>query len=317
MATIFLMVAINLSAQPDWSVNPPSFEYTMTITSIGIFDCSETIDENDIVGAFINNEVRGVQAFNTDVDGRKFAFLIIYDNDFSGNEVTFKLYDASRDKILDEINTVIFQENGSIGNVTEPFEFITPSNLLEISLSNDTIWKNELAGTSVAELMTLSGDGESLSAVYDFVNDSLGSDNNYFSISETELILENNTDLDTRDSFMIHIAVTAENGCTGDAVLIFQVIDPDIVSTVDPFDQRSMDVLIYPNPAIDQVVIKSPENLDYVLIYDSVGKLIHAYQNLPGLSTLDVSFLTDQLYYVLIITGKETQVEKLIINKGN
>jgi hypothetical protein len=317
MATIFLMVAINLFAQPDWSVNPPSFEYTMTITSIGIFDCVETIDENDIVAAFINNEVRGVQAFNTDVEGRKFAFLIIYDNDFSGNEVTFKLYDASKDEIVDEPNTITFQENSSHGDVTEPFEFMTPSNLLDIILTNDTIWKNDLEGTSVGELLTISGEGVTLPAVYDFVNDSSGPDNSYFSISETELILENNTDLDTRDSFMIHIASIAENGCTGEAVLRFLVLDPDIVSTIELTNHPGVFARLFPNPAIDQVVIKSPENLDHVLIYNSVGNLIHAYQNLPGLSTLDVSFLTGQLYYVLIIKGKERQVEKLIINKGN
>src|SRR5687768_14203985 len=88
-----------ISAQPDWAINPSDYEYTMTVAGVAIIECMESADENDIVAAFINGEVRGVQALNTEIAGRIFAYMIIYDNDFTGNEISFKIYDASTDTI--------------------------------------------------------------------------------------------------------------------------------------------------------------------------------------------------------------------------
>ena len=45
---------------PDWSVNPPSFEFTASMTGILVFDGIQSDDTNDIVGAFVGDECRGV-----------------------------------------------------------------------------------------------------------------------------------------------------------------------------------------------------------------------------------------------------------------
>src|SRR4030095_10292693 len=114
---LFLFIRLpGLFAQPDWTVIPTDFEFTMTATGVMVIHCVESTDENDIVGEFINDEVRGVQALHTEIVGRKFAYMIIYDNDFNGNEITFKLYDASMDTIFEAQQSLIFSENTIMGN---------------------------------------------------------------------------------------------------------------------------------------------------------------------------------------------------------
>ena len=108
-------------AQPNWSVTPSDFEYSMTMTTTLSFHCSESTDTNDIVAAFINGEVRGVQKLNTEFQDQNLAFMIIYDNVFNGSEVTFKMYDASLDSVFDATQTMQFVENGNTGNSDNPF----------------------------------------------------------------------------------------------------------------------------------------------------------------------------------------------------
>src|SRR5262245_20215537 len=120
-----ILKAGKLAGQPAWSVNPSDYQYTMTITCVALFDCMESIDTSDMVAAFINGEVRGVQRLDTRIDGRNFAFMIVYDNDFSGNQITFKLYDASANEEHDAIGSIEFLENANIGNVDDPFEVKT------------------------------------------------------------------------------------------------------------------------------------------------------------------------------------------------
>jgi len=112
-------------AQPDWSVTPSDYEYSMTMTTTAVFECIETADTNDVVVAFINGEVRGVQKLNTEFQGSNLAFMIIYDNAFNGSEITFKMYDASLDSIFEAQQEMTFEENSMAGNEDDPFLLTT------------------------------------------------------------------------------------------------------------------------------------------------------------------------------------------------
>ncbi len=45
--------------QPNWSVNESDFQYSMTLVCRLNIDGRFLTSENDLVGAFVNNEVRG------------------------------------------------------------------------------------------------------------------------------------------------------------------------------------------------------------------------------------------------------------------
>jgi len=108
-------------AQPNWSVTASDYEYSMTITTAAVFQCTQSVDTNDLVAAFINGEVRGIQKLNTVFNGSNLAFMIIYDNAFNGSEVTFRMYDASLDSVFDATQSIEFVENGNTGNSDNPF----------------------------------------------------------------------------------------------------------------------------------------------------------------------------------------------------
>jgi len=311
-----MLVAIKLSAQPDWSVNPADFEFTMTVTSVGLFECLETMDENDIVAAFVNNEVRGVQEFNTDVEGRKFAFMIIYDNELNGSEISFKLYDASSDEIVNATNAMAFEENTRQGNVDDPYKFNTTVNLAVLALTNDTVDHLTPSGSYISEMLTVNEDGDTLDAVFDFVNDALGPHNSSFSISESILILEVDADIGLVDLYKIHLIGIAENGCSIDAAFELEVFDSSTVGIADQFGQEAIKMRIYPNPTVDHIILDTEEDIDVISFFDSNGRIVESYKNLPRNTSLSLAHLEQQIYFVIARSGNNQWSGKLVISDG-
>jgi hypothetical protein len=93
----------------------------MTVVSVAVIDCVESTDSNDVVAAFINGEVRGVQKVNVEVGSRWYAYMIIYDNDFNGNTITFQVYDASADSVYNALDSLVFEENDNVGDFDDPY----------------------------------------------------------------------------------------------------------------------------------------------------------------------------------------------------
>ncbi len=95
----------------------------------------------------------------------------------------------------------------------------------------------------------------------------------------------------------------------------------DISDVSDEYGE-SMRLAVYPNPAVDMVFIKVPENVktnNYKLgIYDLYGNLVKTITNLPAPCEtehliLPVSDFPSGSYYVLFESENETQAEQLII----
>ncbi|MBC8213547.1 MAG: T9SS type A sorting domain-containing protein [Candidatus Marinimicrobia bacterium] len=110
---------------PDWEVHVPGFEYNLTLTGLLFIEGEESFDENDMVGAFVGDEVRGVASPSYfPLTGSYTVNLMIYSNESSGETITFKAYDYSQDVIFENvIETINFVANDIIGNDLTPFEF--------------------------------------------------------------------------------------------------------------------------------------------------------------------------------------------------
>lgn len=231
MAALILGATVKAWAQPNWTVNPSDYQYTMTLTGIGFFQCDETIDEGDMVAAFIGDECRGVQSFSTNIDGRMLAYLTVYDNMSEGNAVTFKMYDASEDKIYDDVFPAVFQENGIMGNSESPHEFKTDFVLTEMLLANTTLYDYHKKGTILTEVLSINENGDTSSFMIDFVDDSLGLDNSYFSIDGTTLVLEEDVDFKNKDSYQIHLMSISDSGCELQGSFVIQVVNTNVPPT--------------------------------------------------------------------------------------
>lgn len=308
-AAIFICASsATLSAQPNWVVIPSNYQYTMTVISVAVIQCAESADENDKIAAFINGEVRGVQSLNTSLGGRRFAYMIIYDNVFSGSQISFKLYDASQDTIFNAVNIIDFSENSSIGSIQSPLEVKTDYQLNGLFLTADSIQNGAVAGTPVAELFALNEMLDTQSVVCDFLNDSSGPDNAYFSIANNRLIMLQDVDASMKNRYQIHLMAASESGCTVDSVFVMNVAGGVMTNASDLISGVAGNVHIYPNPAKDQLYFESNKRVNAVSIYDLAGRLVYRNGSLNS-HVVDVSALSAQMYVVVF------QMEDIHIHK--
>jgi hypothetical protein len=125
-----------------------------------------SVNENAIIGAFVGTECRGVASPYAFLDGM--LFLTIGSNMQSGETVTFKIYLASSNEIVDANETIPFQNAGEVGNMASPFIFTYNSSgnnlnltlFLEGLINNNVMNKtqgvlgNQFPGT-VADVLTI------------------------------------------------------------------------------------------------------------------------------------------------------------------
>ena len=119
--------------EPLWAVNMSDYEETMTVIgSLSVLDVMSE-DEDDMVGAFIGNECRGVArpVYNKRYDSY-FVSMDIYGNGEDNNkDITFKVYDASTNIVYPVVTTslnnaptdVKFVANDLIGVYKTPMMF--------------------------------------------------------------------------------------------------------------------------------------------------------------------------------------------------
>lgn len=122
IALLWSFIATPLQAsKPDWTVDPASYSNSMVMVGALNFHRVESIDENDMIAAFINGECRGVSKpmHEEDID-RFLAYLLIYANETDAT-VTFKLYDADTDQVFDVPKSVPFVVNGLKGDLERPY----------------------------------------------------------------------------------------------------------------------------------------------------------------------------------------------------
>lgn len=299
-----------MTAQPDWEVIPQNYQFTMSLIGVAVYDCEESMEETDLVAAFIDGEVRGVETFDTDIQGRKYTFMIIYDNDFSGNEISFKLYDASEDEVIDVVCTTEFHSNSSAGEIGSPFELHTAYPLQSLHLSKSVIPEAGQAGDIAAELYSMNKNGDTLPVAFDFINDAGGPDNAYFSISNHLLILEVDVNIALKNSYQIHISGVSDQGCAIDS--IFTITAGGVTALNDPAGTES-GISIYPNPADTHLYFETEEYLNAVRFYDVSGRLVLRKNISPGENSIEVSGLSEQLYVVVFRNDKTTRYARVFI----
>jgi hypothetical protein len=105
---------------PNWSINPDDYEFNMSAVIRLEYTGVPTNLTNNLVGAFVGNQLRGV-ASPVIINGNAYFFLSIYSNEYTGETVRFKGYYAPNDEIYGAFEQATFIHNSTIGNSTEPF----------------------------------------------------------------------------------------------------------------------------------------------------------------------------------------------------
>ena len=117
-----------LAEDPDWVIDPNSFNYSMNIVGRVSIDGVYSDDIYDKVSAFSNGELRGVADMVWDEAYQEyFVFLTVYSDSAYSDLINFKIWDASKGQVvqatLDEKLTVTFNENTIIGTQTNTSMF--------------------------------------------------------------------------------------------------------------------------------------------------------------------------------------------------
>ncbi|MBC8214305.1 MAG: tandem-95 repeat protein, partial [Candidatus Marinimicrobia bacterium] len=108
---------------PDWVVDVPFYEFNATITSVVFFNDEESVDENDIVAAFVDDVCRGLASPTYfPVNGRYTVNMMIYSNLSTGETMTFKAYDSSANMVGIVDYSYDFIANENVGNDMVPNE---------------------------------------------------------------------------------------------------------------------------------------------------------------------------------------------------
>lgn len=86
------------------------------------------------------------------------------------------------------------------------------------------------------------------------------------------------------------------------------------VNTAGIEDVVFSEVSVYPNPSNGNIAIRNAEGMN-VEIYNVLGARVFAENELPALRNINVSHLSNGVYFVKLIKGEKTSLRKILISK--
>ncbi|WP_177191820.1 LamG-like jellyroll fold domain-containing protein [Parafilimonas terrae] len=122
-------LSVNLTVkgkQPDWSVDPGAYKYNMGVYGKIRINDAFSINTNDLLAAFINGKCVGVtnNTYNATND-LWYAFLTVYSNEVTADNVEFRLWEAATGKTYQAIpsQTIEFKNDAITGSSSDPVIF--------------------------------------------------------------------------------------------------------------------------------------------------------------------------------------------------
>lgn len=124
----FAFSILTVTAQPNWELNPQDYEFSMTITGKVTTDGYFSVNENDLVAAFVDGKCRGITNLKREnFINEHFAYLMVYSN-APMEKITFKIFNSSENLVVSTNDTISFVINRIVGSLDVPYIF--SSNLL-------------------------------------------------------------------------------------------------------------------------------------------------------------------------------------------
>lgn len=210
--------AFFVNAMPAWTFDAHDYLYSMTITGKIHFEGADSKDLNDMVGAFINGECRGIAnvKYIQSVDDY-FVFLMVYSN-APIDDITFRVFDKSENLEIAAKETAKFSVNGNLGTSLNPV-FITAANVnvapTGINLANVVTPALAVANTTIATINAVDpnvGDSHTFSLVQG--NGSNDLDNWRFTIDGNKLISKGEIYFRKDDKFNILVKASDQRGAS-------------------------------------------------------------------------------------------------------
>lgn len=245
-ATLLLIIALILNAlsgiadegspqyPSTWKVTPGNYQYSMTVTAVLVFDGIESTDMADKVSAFVGNDCRGVAqpVVYVPSSGRYIAYMMIYSNKASGEDLTLMMYDSDNNKVYEAVNEISFYANASYGFTDDPY-IITTNNIPEgINLSANTVNEKE-SNALIGVFTTVDNDDPdgNFNYNYEFVDGTGSTDNELFIIDGNELRTKGELNYEEKTTRSIRVQTNDNSGGILSKQFTIEIIDVNDLPT--------------------------------------------------------------------------------------
>jgi len=208
---LFISGILKAQVPATWTLNPASYQYQMSVTAKANQACIDLVDPNNYIAAFVGNQCRGVVKTNTSVGPNKLGLLTVKSNSVSGEQVVFKIYNASTNAVVKVLDSVLFNQGSSFGTLANPFMMYTNHVPTDISISSYTIAENSALGTTIA---TLSAIDQDAGTVFNYSLTATQPENTQFGISGNNLTVNSLFDYETDSIKVIELKVDDNGGCS-------------------------------------------------------------------------------------------------------
>jgi hypothetical protein len=132
--------------EPEWALDPSGFQFSMNITGmLRTMPSPATIDTSsdtyDMIGVFVGEELRGVGTVEYLPDLESISnfhpyevFLTIYSNLSEGEDLSFRVWDASNCAMMGQIEeSIAFNANEVLGSLTNPVNLTATNEILTVN----------------------------------------------------------------------------------------------------------------------------------------------------------------------------------------
>ena len=203
-----------LCYEPEWAINPSEFQYSMNITANLVTQPSAVVtdtsdDVYDMVGVFVGEELRGVASveYLAELDDLSNfhpyeVFLTVFSDTTAGEDLSFKVWDASECAILGTIiEDYSFVNQEVLGSITNPVLLTATSQIV-----SETDYPS---GWSWLSFNTFSDD-MSVSTILDGLElndgDVIKNSENFASYGANGWVFSNVFDIDPQKMYKLRIA---------------------------------------------------------------------------------------------------------------
>lgn len=214
-------------APTSWLVNASDYNNSMLITAVLNIESLESRDPQDIVAAFVGNDIRGVASPITYLSSkdRYIVNLIVYSNQ-SNVDITFKLYSKNLNKVTNAVNLPLkFITDSRQGTLNNPIVIKDNSIPTAINLSSLSINENKATNSLVGTLSVIDED-QTDTHVLTLLDGSGFEDNGFFEIRNSQLYAKPSFNYEVKNEYTIRIK--AEDPKKGIVIRVIKIEINDI-----------------------------------------------------------------------------------------
>ncbi|MEM1327401.1 MAG: LamG-like jellyroll fold domain-containing protein [Bacteroidota bacterium] len=128
-----LVLKLKVAAEePEWNINSAMFLHSMSYVGELVIENVVSIDVEDRLAVFVDNELRGVANVELDpVTERYLVYLDVFSNEVQNEDLEFRIWDASEGKVHKPVTPTdyTFQLHGFVGTPQNPQVFEAVSSI--------------------------------------------------------------------------------------------------------------------------------------------------------------------------------------------